>query len=387
MLHRTASPEELTVGVEEEYQLVDPHSGELRGRARYVIAADWTDDLKAEMQQHTVEVETGICEGTSCVREDLARLRLQAAVAAEAAGVRIVAAGAHPFSPAVGYAFTANPVYQEIRAEYRALAETQAIFGMHVHVGVPPEVDRVRVANVARLYLPYLLALTASSPFHDGQDTGYASFRSLIWRRWPRSGAPPRLEGGEEMELLLRWLTETACIDAPGRLYWDLRPHHKYPTVEFRVTDVTPRLDDAVAAAALARAIVAGVVEGVLVEPELPAPIVQALLGENAWRASRDGTDAEMVDLWSAAPRAEPSREAISRLADRLLPLAERLGDGEDLARLEGVLERGSVAHTMRRVARESGGDLKELVRWIADETVLGVGLDRRTLQRAETIE
>ncbi|CAA9343170.1 MAG: FIG074102: hypothetical protein [uncultured Gemmatimonadetes bacterium] len=387
MLHRTASPEELTVGVEEEYQLVDPHSGELRGRARYVIAADWTDDLKAEMQQHTVEVETGICEGTSCVREDLARLRLQAAVAAESAGVRIAAAGAHPFSPAVGYAFTANPVYQEIRAEYRALAETQAIFGMHVHVGVPPEVDRVRVANVARLYLPYLLALTASSPFHDGQDTGYASFRSLIWRRWPRSGAPPRLEGREEMDLLLRWLTETACIDAPGRLYWDLRPHHKYPTVEFRVTDVTPRLDDAVAAAALARAIVAGVVEGVLVEPDLPAAIVQALLGENAWRASRDGTDAEMVDLWSAVPRAEPAREAISRLADRLLPLAERLGDGEDLVRLEGVLERGSVAHAMRRVARESGGDLKELVRWIADETVLGVGLDRRTLQRAETIE
>jgi carboxylate-amine ligase len=387
VLHRTASPEELTVGVEEEYQLVDPHSGELRGRARYVIAADWTDDLKAEMQQHTVEVETGICAGTSCVREDLARLRLQAAVAAEAAGVRIAAAGAHPFSPAVGYAFTANPVYQEIRAEYRALAETQAIFGMHVHVGVPPGVDRVRVANVARLYLPYLLALTASSPFHDGQDTGYASFRSLIWRRWPRSGAPPRLEGQEEMELLLRWLTETACIDAPGRLYWDLRPHHRYPTVEFRVTDVTPRLDDAVAAAALARAIVAGVVEGVLVEPDLPAAVVQALLGENAWRASRDGTDAEMVDLWSAVPRAEPAREAVSRLADRLLPLAERLGDAEDLARLEGVLERGSVAHTLRRVARESGGDLKELVRWIADETVLGVGLDRRTLQRAETIE
>jgi carboxylate-amine ligase len=387
VLHRTASPEELTVGVEEEYQLVDPHSGELRGRARYVIASDWTDDLKAEMQQHTVEVETGICAGTSCVREDLARLRLQAAVAAEAAGVRIAAAGAHPFSPAVGYAFTANPVYQEIRAEYRALAETQAIFGMHVHVGVPPGVDRVRVANVARLYLPYLLALTASSPFHDGQDTGYASFRSLIWRRWPRSGAPPRLEGQEEMELLLRWLTETACIDAPGRLYWDLRPHHRYPTVEFRVTDVTPRLDDAVAAAALARAIVAGVVEGVLVEPDLPAAVVQALLGENAWRASRDGTDAEMVDLWSAVPRAEPAREAVSRLADRLLPLAERLGDAEDLARLEGVLERGSVAHTLRRVARESGGDLKELVRWIADETVLGVGLDRRTLQRAETTE
>jgi carboxylate-amine ligase len=385
LLHRTASAEELTVGVEEEYQLVDPDSGELKGRARYVIAADWTDDVKPEMQEHTVEVETRVCEGTSCVRDDLARLRFQAAVAAEAAGVRIAAAGVHPFSPATGYEFTAATVYQEIRSEYRALAETQAIFGMHVHVGVPPEVDRVRVANVARLYLPCLLALTASSPFHDGHDTGYASYRALIWRRWPRSGPPPRLEGGEEMDLLLRWLTETACIDAPGRLYWDLRPHHRYPTVEFRVTDVTPRLDDAVAAAALARAIVAAVVDGTLVEPALSPPVVQALLGENSWRASRDGTDAEFVDLWSPAPRAESARAAIERLVDRVQPHAERLGDAAELERIAALLDRGCAVHTMRRVAGESGGDLKELVRWIADETVLGVGLDRRTLQRAET--
>ena len=384
MPFRTASPEELTVGVEEEYQLVDPHSGELRGRARYVIAADWSDDLKAEMQQHTVEVETGICEGTSCVRDDLARLRLQAAVAAEAAGVRIVAAGVHPFSPPEGYAFTADPVYQEIRAEYRALAETQAIFGMHVHVGVPADVDRVRVGNVARLYLPFLLALSASSPWYGGRDTGYASFRSLIWRRWPRSGAPPRLEGAEEMETLLRWLRDTGCIDAPGRVYWDLRPHHKYPTLEFRVTDVTPRLEDAVAVAALARAIVAGAVAGTLTEPELPPVITQALLGENAWRASRDGTDAEFVDLWSSEPRAEPMRVAVERLADRLWGHAERLGDAAELEQLGTLLDRGCAAHAIRRRAGEVEGDRGALVRWIADETVLGAGLDRRASQRVE---
>lgn len=385
MPQRAVSPEELTVGVEEEYQLVDPDSGDLRGRARYVIAADWTDDLKPEMQQHTVEVETRVCEGTSCVRDDLARLRFQAAVAAEAAGVRVMAAGVHPFSPAEGYAFTASPVYEGIRAEYRALAETQAIFGMHVHVGVPEGVDRVRVANVARLYLPYLQALTASSPWYAGADTGYASYRALIWRRWPRSGAPPRLEGADEMGLLLHWLQETACIDAPGRVYWDLRPHHKYPTVEFRVTDVTPRLEDAVAAASLARAIVAGVVDGTLVEPELPAPIVQALLGENSWRAARDGTDAEFVDLWSAQPRSESAREAITRLADRLSTHAERLGDAEDLAKVAAVLDRGCAAHAIRAEAVRAGGDRGALVRWIADETVLGVGLDRRASQRAES--
>ncbi|HEX8430176.1 MAG TPA: hypothetical protein VF625_02770, partial [Longimicrobium sp.] len=150
-------------------------------------------------------------------------------------------------------------------------------------------------------------------------------------------------------------------------------------------TDVTPRLDDAVAAAALARAIVAAVVDGTLVEPTLSPPVVQALLGENSWRASRDGTDAELVDLWSPAPRAESARAAIERLVDRVWPHAERLGDAAELERIAALLDRGSAAHTMRRVAGENGGDLKELVRWIADETVLGVGLDRRTLQRAET--
>lgn len=378
------SPEQFTVGVEEEYQLVDPQSGELRGRARYVIAADWADDLKPEMQQHTVEVETRVCEGTRCIRDDLGRLRFQAAIAAEAAGVRVVAAGVHPFSPPEGYAFTAEPVYREIREEYRALAETQAIFGMHVHVGVPPGTDRVRAANVARLYLPYLLALTASSPWYGGRDTGYASFRSLIWRRWPRSGAPPRLEGVDEMEVLLRWLRETGCIDSPGRVYWDLRPHHKYPTLEFRVTDVTPRVDDAVATAALARAIVAGVVDGTLTEPDLPAPILQALLGENAWRASRDGTEATFVDLWSREPRAVSAHEAIGGLVDTLDAHAERLGDAEDLRGVRDILERGCAAYAIRRQAEAAPGDRGALVRWLADETVLGVGLDRRAAQRVE---
>src|ERR1041384_577458 len=145
----TISPRDFTVGVEEEYQLVDARTGDLRSRARWVIEGDWTGDVKPEMQQHTIEVETGVCTGTHCVRDDLARLRLEAAVAAEARGLRIVAAGTPPFSPAAGHPFTDQDVYAAIREEYRELAETQSIFGMHVHVGIPPHVDRVRVANVA----------------------------------------------------------------------------------------------------------------------------------------------------------------------------------------------------------------------------------------------
>jgi glutamate---cysteine ligase / carboxylate-amine ligase len=376
------SPRDFTVGVEEEYQLVDARTGDLRSRARWVIAGDWTGDVKPEMQQHTIEVETGVCTGTECLRDDLARLRLEASVAAEAQGLRIVAAGTHPFSEAVGHPFTDQEVYAAIRDEYRELAETQSIFGMHVHVGVPGHLDRVRIANVARLYLPYLLALTASSPFFEGRDTGYCSFRTLLWRRWPRSGAPPRFESAAEFELLVSWLTGTQCIDTPGRLYWDLRPHHRYPTVEFRAQDVTPRLEDAMAAAALARAVVAGVASGVLREPDLPAPVVQALLGENSWRASRDGTGAVFVDLFAARPATISAHDAVLRLAETLRPVAAELGDAEALEALGEVFERGCAAVRMREAADELGGDLQRLTAWAADETLVGIGLDRRGEQR-----
>jgi carboxylate-amine ligase len=242
------------------------------------------------------------------------------------------------------------------------------------------------VATAAWFWLPPLLAVSASSPFWSGRDTGYSSFRTLLWRRWPRTGAPPRFDSAAEFELLLRWLMETECVDAPGRLYWDLRPHHRYPTIEFRATDVTPRLEDAVAAAALARAVVAGIVTGVLREPDLPGAVAQPLLGENGWRAARDGTDAVLVDVFAREPRTVPVREAVLDAARRLRPVAAALGDAAALDALEEVFDRGCAAKRMRAVADEAGGDLAALARWTADETVLGLGMDRRSEQRLETI-
>lgn len=382
-----SSREEYTVGVEEEYQLVDAGSGELRSRARFVIDWDWTGDIKPEMQENTVEVETRICAESSCVRDELSRLRFQAAVAAEARGLRVVAAGTHPFSGWAGQEFSSGEVYRRLRREYRRLADTQNIFGMHVHVSVPEGTERVPVMNVARLFLPYLLALTASSPLYLGEDTGYASYRSILWRRWPRSGAPPRFEDAAEFDRLMRLLTETGCIDGPGRVYWDIRPHHAYPTLEYRVADVTPRVEDAVAAAALARAVTAGVVEGVLREPRLPEALMGPLLRENAWRASRDGLGAELLEVEGERVSVVPVREGLLRLAERLAPIAERLGDGDVLAGLPAVLERGDAAARIRDRVELADGDLAGVVRWLADETVLGVGLDRRTEQREAWVE
>lgn len=377
-------PEDYTVGVEEEYQLVDAATGGLRSRARYVLAGDWADELKAEMQEHTVEVETRVCQGTRCVRDDLLRLRFTAAVAAEAEGLRIVAAGTHPFSPAEGHGFNAAPVYQGLREQYGRLAESQAIFGMHVHVAVPRGVDRARVSNCVRLHLPLLLALTASSPYFAGRDTGHASYRSVLWRRWPRTGPPPRLADDAEFAALVRWLVDSGRIDGPGRLYWEMRPHHVYPTIEARIADCTPRVEDAVAVAALLRSIVAGVVEGVLHDSPLPDAFVQTLLGDNGWRASRYGTAAVLADVESAAPRTISVAAAVERLAERLHGVAAALGDGEELAALAGLLRRGCAADAVRARVAELDGDLGRVALWLADETVVGAGMDRRARQRIQ---
>ena len=377
-------PEDFTVGVEEEYQLVDARTGELRSRARYVIAGDWADELKPEMQEHTVEVETGVCEGTDCVRDDLARLRFTAAVAAEAQGLRIVAAGTHPFSPAEGHVFNPAPVYQELREEYRRLAESQAIFGMHVHVGVPESVDRARLSNCVRLYLPLLLALSAASPYFAGQDTGHASYRSVLWRRWPRTGAPPRFADDAEYAALVKWLVDSERIDAPGRLYWEMRPHHVYPTMEARIADCTPRLEDAVAITALLRAIVAGAAEGLLRDSPLPDSFVQTLLSDNGWRASRYGAQAVFADVESAEPRTISAAAWVERLCERLSGVAAALGDGDELAALPRLLARGCAADDIRRRAEEMEGDLGRVALWLADETVVGAGMDRRTRQRLQ---
>lgn len=374
--------EEYTLGVEEEYQLVDERGGKLRSRARAVLAASWTGDVKPEMQQNTVEVGTRVCGTAAEVRRELERLRLEAAVAAGSRGLRVVAAGLHPFSHWSRQTFTPTPRYEQIREEYRRLANSQNIFGMHVHVGIPEGTDRARVMNVVRHYSALLTALTASSPFYQGEDTGYGSYRSILWRRWPRSGPPPRFESEAEYARLLRALIDTGCIDTPGRLYWEIRPHYLYPTLEFRAPDVTPRLEDAVAVASLARALVVGAVQGVLREPDLPDSFVLPFLVENGWRASRYGLDTEFVDLSGDSPATVPAAEWLDRLLGRLEPFFLEAGDADALASLAGFHKRGIAAERIRRRHREQGGEMADLVRWLADETVLGLGMDRREEQR-----
>jgi len=374
---------DFSVGVEEEYQLVDPGTGELRSRAREVLAGDWSAELRAELQETTLEIGTVVCDSVPALDRDLRRLRFQVATAAAAEGLEIVAAGTHPFSRWEGQEVTRGDRYDQIVSRFGRVARDEHNFGMHIHVAVPAGLDRIAILNVVRAYTPHLLALSCSSPYYEGEDSGYSSYRMILWRRWPTTGVPPRLESWAEYRRFVDLLLRTGMLSDERNLYWAVRPHAIYPTLEYRVTDVCPRVDDAVAIAALARAITMAAAEGILRERRCDGfseASEHALLAANDWSAARFGLDASLVDPRSRTGKV-PLRASLMRLVERVAPMAEAVGDGEALAGVEALLRRGTGAERMRRVA-DTGEGYLGLIDWLRAETLLGTGLDRRRSQR-----
>lgn len=375
---------EFTFGVEEEYQVVDQVTGALRSRARHVLAHDWSDELRKEMQETTLEIGTPICSSADEVRSELARLRLQVAAAAAAEDLAIAAAGVHPFSRWEGQLLTEGERYAWIAEHFGQIARDEHNFGMHVHVQVPEGADRIRVLGEVRAFVPHLTALACSSPYYEGEDTSFQSYRMVLWRRWPNAGIPPRFGSREEFRQFVRLNIETGAIADEKNLYWSVRPHPVYPTLEFRSTDVCPTLDDAVAIAALTRAVVVSVIEGRLsagAHPELSDSAERALLDANEWRAARFGPEAIFIDP-GARGGAAPARDCIRALLEKVAPVSQNLGDGGALLGIEGILRRGTAAERMRGVRRDVGR-LSAVMDWLRAETLLGTGMDRRTDQRA----
>lgn len=376
--------EEYTIGVEEEYQLVDTETGALRSRASDVLEADWADEIKGELHETTVEIGTRVCAGLEEVERELSRARFQAATTAAAEGLEIVAAGTHPFSGWKGHGIQAGKRYSEMTLRHDRIARAVNIFGMHIHIGVPERVERVPLMERVRGFVPHLLALSCSSPFLDAEDTGFASYRAILWRQYPYTGIPPRFDSDAEFQAFIDLLLRSEAIRDRGNLYWSVRPHYAYPTLEIRATDACPRLEDAATIAGFARLLISGVAEAGLDAPNAPmfSPDAwRAILTENEWQAARYGLDAFLAD--PAEPSGRVSlRTAIRRLLDALAPMAESLGEMTVLERVDQLLERGNGADRLRRVYRESGS-FEEVVRWLVRETRLGTGFDRRRSQRA----
>ena len=375
--------EEYTIGVEEEYQLVDPETGALRSRASDVLSTDWADELRGELHETTIEIGTPVCASAAEVERELSRQRFQAAATAAAEGLEIVAAGTHPFSGWEGHEIRSSERYEAIAERHDRVARAINIFGMHIHVGVPDRVDRTALMEQVRGVVPHLLALSASSPFLDAEDTGFASYRAILWRQYPYTGIPPRFESEEEYERFIALLLRSEAIQDRGNVYWSVRPHFSYPTLEFRATDVCPRLEDAATIAGFARLLVVGVVEAGVDVPtggDLSPDVWRAVLTENEWHAARYGLDSIITE-----PRAPDGkmavRTAIRRLLDALAPVAEELDEMRTLERVEQLLERGNGADRMRRVWGERRS-MSEVVAWLIRETRLGTGSDRRRAQR-----
>ncbi len=367
-----------TVGVEEEFQIVDPTTWELRSHVSELLASSapaFGDQVKREMHQSIVEVGTKICSSIGELAEEIIKNRRDLADAAERVGLRVAAAGTHPFSNWMDQVISPGERYENIVEELQQLARSLLIFGLHVHVAVPDRTAMIDLMNEARYFLPHLLALSTSSPFWMGRDTGLKSFRTTVFRRFPRTGIPEQFGSWSEYEEYVNFLVELHCIDNAKKIWWDLRPHPTFGTLEFRVCDVPTAPRASIAIAALAQAIVVKLYRlrarnlGFRRYP-------RALIEENKWRASRWGLDGKLIDFGKR--KEVPMRELALELLEFIDDVVDELGSRREVDYVRKILSDGTSAERQVQVYRDTG-DLRAVVQALVEETRDGVEDSART--------
>ena len=368
------------LGVEEEYQLVQPETRELCGRAGQVLAAAQQaaagDRVQPEMHRCQIEIATDLCGDLAELREELQRSRQVVIAAAEKQGVAVVAAGTHPFSCWQEQALTDKDRYQELAQNLKQVIRELIIFGCHVHVGLngdqfrqQPEIA-LAIVNRCRLWLGPLLALTANSPFRQGADTGYDSYRTELWCRLPTAGPPPYFQDFGDYEAFIQSLIQSGVIPDTTMLYWDIRLSEAFPTIEFRIPDVCLTIQEAVMLAGLVKALVRTSYEEAVAEQPYP-PVKSELLKAAHWTAARYGVSAELIDLKQAI--AVPASEHITRLLAYLRPALEAEGDWDTVTALVNqVLLQGNGATRQRQWLQETGS-IRQVVDGLIAQTAAGV--------------
>ena len=361
-----------TIGVEEEFQIVDPASGELRSHVTNLVEASSErlgEQVKPELHQSIVEIGTKICGDVEELSLELRRIRGELVRAAERVGLHVAAAGTHPFSNWIDQVITPGERYKNIVEELQQLARSLLIFGMHVHVAVPDRTTMIDLMNMVRYFLPHLLALSTSSPFWRGRNTGLKSYRTTVFRRFPRTGIPDYFSSWSEYEDYVNLLVHLHCIDNGKKIWWDVRPHPTFGTLEFRIFDVATRVDEAIAIAALTQAVVVKLHR--LYTRNMSFRIYpRALIEENKWRAARWGVEGKLIDFGkrSEVPMRILGEELLAFVDD----VVDDLGSREAIAPVHSILREGTSAERQLAVYRETG-DLKAVVRQIVSETRDGV--------------
>jgi glutamate---cysteine ligase / carboxylate-amine ligase len=362
-----------TLGVEEEFQIIDPETRELRSHVQEMLEEGkllLKERVKPEMHQSVIEVGTGICANVAEVRRDVTELRSEIIALAKRQGMGVASAGTHPFSRWEDQAIYPDPRYASIVEELQLVARSNLIFGLHVHVGIADRAIAFQILNEARYFLPHLLALSSNSPFWLGRNTGLKSYRTKVFERFPRTGIPPVFPTPAEFDEFVRILVATNSIDNGKKIWWDLRPHPFFETIEFRVCDVPMRLDETVAIAALVQAICVKLFE--LRQKNLGfRSYSNALILENKWRAARWGIDGKLIDFGKESE--VPFRLLMEELFEFVDDVVDGLGSRSEVESLRWILENGSGADRQLRAFHECGGDLRKVVDYICAETSHGI--------------
>ncbi|MDO3702847.1 glutamate--cysteine ligase [Micromonospora sp. C28SCA-DRY-2] len=362
----------LTLGVEEEYLLLDPATGESLPVADRVLTAlhgTARDQSRQEFRHSMVEMVTPVCADLGELRRHLVGLRRSAAAAAEAAGARLVAVGATPVHEP-HRTVPDKPRYHAMSRRFGPVAHDPAVCGCHVHVGVPDRELAVQVCNHLRPWLPVVQAITTNSPLHDGRDTGHASWRSMQLERWPSIGPTPHFDSAADYDRTVDDLIAAGIMLDAAMVYWYARPSAAYPTVEIRVGDVCPTVDDTVLVAALVRALVATIVDDVR-SGVAAHRIRNCLVSAAHWRAAHDGLDGDLIDLHAGGAR--PAWDLVEELFATVTPALARHGDLDyTVAQLTRLRREGTGATRQRRIMADTGGDIRSVLDHLAAQTTAG---------------
>lgn len=366
-----------TIGIEEEFQIVDRNTGQLSPQIIPLLkkgAPFFGEQIKPEMLQPTVELISTIYPNILVARSETQRLRAKLSSLLAEEGLALISAGTNPGAIWMDQLVTPNPRYNELLEEFQDVARSILIFGLHIHVAVENNEVAITLMNQLRTWLPHLLALSSNSPFWAGRLTGLKSYRTVVWKRFPRSGLPDTFQSWSEYEHYMQTLISTGCIDNGKKIWWDIRPHPFFGTVEFRIFDMPSTLNDVIGIAALCQSLVAKL--SWLHKQGKEVPIVpRNLLEENKWRAMRYGLDAEVVDFGRG--RSLSMRASIHELLDMVDDVADDLGTYSDLSYIRNLVDdpRGTGADRQIAIYKQTGS-IHAVYQYLMQQTLAGIQLD-----------
>jgi carboxylate-amine ligase len=362
-----------TIGIEEEYQTVDPVTRDLRSHIQVELLEKGKlllqERVKAEMHQSVVEVGTGICNNIKEAKAEVKMFRRDMGRLAKENGLRLASVATHPFSDWRTQDIHPDQRYKNIVEDLQLVARANLIFGLHVHIGIEDRETAIHMMNHARYFLPHILALSTNSPFWLGMNTGLKSYRCKVFDKFPRTNIPDYFPSWGEYENFIKLLIKTNCIDNAKKIWWDIRPHPFFNTIEFRVCDIPMRADETIAIAALIQATVAKLYKLYTANQGFRL-YRRALIMENKWRAARYGLDGKLIDF--GKQKEVPARDLIHEYLDFVDDVVDELDSREELSYIHTILETGSGADRQLRVFEETG-DLKKVVDYIIEETETGL--------------